>query len=121
MNITKKTNQYRSKKTGNIVFVYAVNGTDKELKEYKDTQGEFYREDEDTKAPLFFSTRVCQIGADVVKSKSGTFNVLSDLEAEAIAVVAATTQATGKIHAIANVMGMTPAQLGQQMLIQIAV
>ena len=52
----KKVRNYRSSSTGNTVFVYEVTGTDAELKAYKKAQGDFYREDDKTKAVLFFTT-----------------------------------------------------------------
>lgn len=47
---------YKSKK-GNTTFVYNVSGNEANLAKYKQIQGDFYREDEATKKPLFFTTR----------------------------------------------------------------
>ena len=47
---------YKSKK-GNTTFVYSVTGNEANLAKYKQIQGDFYREDETTKKPLFFTTR----------------------------------------------------------------
>jgi len=51
----KFVRSYRSKK-GNVTFVYTVTGTDKQLEEYNEIQGDFYREDDDGNA-LWFTTR----------------------------------------------------------------
>ena len=51
----KFTNYYR-KSGGRTVFVYTVTGTEKELLDYKEAQGDNYREDEKG-APLFFAPR----------------------------------------------------------------
>lgn len=47
---------YRSK-NGNVTFVYTVKGSQTQLDEFKDAQGEYYREDDETGKPLFFTTR----------------------------------------------------------------
>lgn len=47
---------YKSKK-GNTTFVYNVSGNEANLAKYKQIQGDFYREDETSKKPLFFTTR----------------------------------------------------------------
>jgi hypothetical protein len=47
---------YRSKK-GNVVFVYAVKGTQKSLEAYEEATGEQFRTDEESGEPLFFTTR----------------------------------------------------------------
>lgn len=53
----KYAKQYRSKKSGNLVFVYEVKGSEKELEHYEECQGEHYKEDPDTGTALFFTTR----------------------------------------------------------------
>ena len=55
MNV-KLVRSYKSKQ-GNTVFVYAVSATAKQLEEFKTAAGDFYREDEKTNAPLWFTTR----------------------------------------------------------------
>lgn len=47
---------YRSK-NGNPVFVYTVNGSKADLKQFKTIQAEYYREDEKSGTPLWFTTR----------------------------------------------------------------
>lgn len=41
-------------KNGNPTFVYSVHGTKEQLAQYKEVQGDNFREDEETKLPLFF-------------------------------------------------------------------
>jgi hypothetical protein len=47
---------YRSKK-GNIVFVYSVEGTEKDMQAYEESVGENIRHDEVSGKPLYFTTR----------------------------------------------------------------
>lgn len=49
---------YRSQ-NGNPVFVYKVTGSKADLERYKELQGANYREDEETGAALYFTTRSC--------------------------------------------------------------
>lgn len=66
MNI-KLVRSYRSKK-GNTVFVYAVSGNEKQLAEFKEKSGEYYRED-DKGTALWFTTRcVGQTGTLIITS-----------------------------------------------------
>ena len=53
MNV-KFVRSYRSK-NGNPTFVYEVSGSDADLAKYKEIQGGYYREDEKTGKPLFFT------------------------------------------------------------------
>lgn len=55
MNV-KLVRSYKSKQ-GNTVFVYAVTATGKDLEAFKTASGDFYREDEKTNQPLWFTTR----------------------------------------------------------------
>lgn len=55
MNI-KLERSYKSK-NGNTVFVYSVSGTSKDLAAFESAQGDNYRTDEETGAPLWFTTR----------------------------------------------------------------
>lgn len=63
--------QYRKPETGNIVFVYTVNGTKEELNAYKDAQGSNYVEDKDTGTPLFFSINYVGNSAGVIITDGG--------------------------------------------------
>lgn len=49
--------QYRKRGTGQLVFVYSVNGTEKQLAAYEKAKGENFKRDADTKEVLFFTTR----------------------------------------------------------------
>ena len=53
MKITLKSG-YRSE-SGNPTFVYFVEGTTEELKKFKSVQGDNFREDEETKKPLYWA------------------------------------------------------------------
>lgn len=48
--------QIAANQPGTVVFRYTVSGTDSELIEYEETQGDNFREDDQTKEPLFFTT-----------------------------------------------------------------
>lgn len=55
MNV-KLVRSYKSK-NGNTVFVYGVTANAKQLEEFKTASGDFYREDEKSAQPLWFTTR----------------------------------------------------------------
>lgn len=61
----KLLGQYRSSKTGNLVYRYELNGTQAEISAYQAIQGENFKLDDKSGKPLFFSTRyhgaVCTI------------------------------------------------------------
>lgn len=67
----KYLRQYRKKGTGQLVFVYTVIGNEKQLAAYKEAQGENYIEDEETKAPLFFTTRFAGKNGSLIVSNEG--------------------------------------------------
>ena len=52
----KLERSYKSK-VGNTVFVYSVSGTSQELTAFESAQGDNYRTDDKTGAPLWFTTR----------------------------------------------------------------
>jgi hypothetical protein len=68
MNI-KLIRSYKSK-NGNTVFVYAVSGTEKQLADYKEKSGEFYREDDKGQA-LWFTTRCVGITGKLIITSNG--------------------------------------------------
>lgn len=68
----RKPNPYISR-NGNTTFVYNVEGTPEELADYKAAKKTFYREDEKTKTPLFFSTEALGGSAELVKTSKGDF------------------------------------------------
>jgi len=61
----KMIRSYRSKK-GNPTFVYGVTGSAEDLAKYKDIQGGFYREDDKTGQPLWFTTRCVGENGDLI-------------------------------------------------------
>lgn len=64
------TRSYRSK-NGNTVFVYAVSGTNEQLKQFAAAQGDNHRVDEATGTPLWFTTRcVGQTGMLIITSNN---------------------------------------------------
>lgn len=62
--------QYR-KQGGKLVFVYAINGTEAELADYKAVKGAFHRVDEKTKEVLFFGQRFAGNNIEIIKTKDG--------------------------------------------------
>lgn len=77
MNI-KLIRSYRSK-NGNPTFVYAVSGTANDLAAFKEAQGEFYREDESTGSPLWFTTRCVGDNGKLIITTNG--KVVPDMSA----------------------------------------
>jgi len=72
----KKTRSYRSK-NGNTVFTYEVSGTTEELEQFKSVQGDYYREDDESGKPLWFSTNFVGEKADLIITRSG--KVIADM------------------------------------------
>ena len=69
---------YRSK-NGNATFVYGVSGSSDELNAFKSAQGDYYREDDKTGKPLFFTTRFIGKAGELIITTSG--NVVPDMSA----------------------------------------
>ena len=65
------------KKNGKDVFVYAVTGSKEATEKYKETQGEFYRQDDTTGNGLFFSTRYVGDNTKLIITEKG--NVVADM------------------------------------------
>jgi hypothetical protein len=64
----KLSRSYKSK-NGNTVFVYTVSGSEKQIAEYKEAQGDQFRETENGEA-LWFTTRcVGNTGTLIITSK----------------------------------------------------
>ena len=76
MNISLQRS-YRSKK-GNPTFVYKVTGAASDLENFKDAQGEFYRED-DLGHPLWFTTRCIGPNGSLIITTNG--NIVPDMSA----------------------------------------
>ena len=67
------TGEYRSKKSGNLVFTYVLDLTEEERLAYMEDKGEFYMEDDTTQKPLFFSNKFLGKQVPVVKTEAGKF------------------------------------------------
>ena len=79
----KLQRNYRNKK-GTLVFVYEVSGNEASIEAYKAAQGDNLREDEDTGAPLWFTSRCAGNRADlIITSKNQVIADMSQLEAAA--------------------------------------
>lgn len=75
--------QYRNANR-KIVFRYAVSGTPDAIKAYEDAQGEYYREDDTTGEPLWFTTSfVGKTGILVVTEDGKIYADTSELEQQA--------------------------------------
>lgn len=74
----KLERSYRSK-NGNATFVYSVSGSANDLAAYEDAQGEFYREDETTGQPLWFTTRCVGKTGNLIITTKG--NIVPDMSA----------------------------------------
>lgn len=67
---------YKSK-NGNRTFVYAVSGKPSDIEAYKEAQGEFYREDDKTNNPLWFTTKCIGKNGTLIITDNG--NVVPDM------------------------------------------
>lgn len=74
----KYQRSYRSQK-GNTVFVYSVAGDEKSIEAYKAAQGDNYRENEETKESLWFTTRFIGSTGSLVLTSKG--KVVADMSA----------------------------------------
>ena len=73
---------------GNVVFRYVVSGTEQELADYKAVKGDLYREDKDTKEPLFFTTRGIGAEGNILKTSDGKDFIIDDTEEAMFAALA---------------------------------
>lgn len=67
---------YKSK-NGNRTFVYTVTGSNAEMEAYKEAQGEYYREDEKTGNPLWFTTKCIGKAGTLLITDNG--NIVPDM------------------------------------------
>lgn len=74
----KLLRSYRSR-NGNPTFVYSVHGTAEELEAYADAQGDYYREDDNTGDPLWFTTRCIGTSGKLIITTNG--NIVPDMSA----------------------------------------
>ena len=67
-------------KTVVTVFRYTVHGTDKELQEFEEIQGDNYKVDDETGEPLYFTTRYIadNVELTVSKNKDGDKRIVVD-------------------------------------------
>ncbi len=68
---------YRSQNTGTPTFVYSVSGTEAEIAQYKTAQGDFLRTDDESGAPLWFTTRYAGDVVNLIITQAG--NVIADM------------------------------------------
>ena len=68
---------YRNEK-GTIVFVYRVSGSKEQLAQFKEIQGEYFREDENG-SPLWFTVRCIGNSGKLIITTNG--NVVPDMSA----------------------------------------
>lgn len=62
---------YRKQSTGNMVYVYRVTGSAKQLEEFKAAQGENLVIDEETGDVLWFTTRYAGDSVDLIITQNG--------------------------------------------------
>jgi len=70
---------YRSK-NGNTTFVYIVSGSNDQLAEFKEIQGDYFRESDDGKA-LWFTTRYCGDSVSLVLTGGDNPRYIPDMSA----------------------------------------
>jgi hypothetical protein len=63
--------KYRKPVSGTTVFVYNVNGSEKELEDYKSAEGDNFRLDEKTGKPVWFTTRFIDDNISLVITENG--------------------------------------------------
>ena len=101
---------YVSRK-GTATFRYFVQGTKEELAQYKQVQGENYREDEETKTPLFFSIKGYPENTELALRKDGTrFYAKTELLESIV------ENQVVKFKAMAHILETTPKAMLQRML-----
>ncbi len=72
----KKQRSYYKSETQNRVFVYAITGTPAEIEEYKEAQGSNLVLDDETGAPLMFTTTFIGNNVqNVIKSEAGNYYI----------------------------------------------
>ena len=76
--------QYRSSKSGNVVFRYEITGTQSEIEAYKAIQGENFKTDEKSGKPLFFTTRFSGVNATLGFNKDNTKVYVDNSEMDAM-------------------------------------
>ena len=77
MSLSVKMQRSYKSKNGNRTFVYTVSGKPSDIEAYKEAQGEFYREDDNTNNPLWFTTRCIGKTGTLIITDNG--NVVPDM------------------------------------------
>ena len=72
INADRKLNPYRQRETGNLTYVYNIEGTEAELKEYQAANPKSIK-DSKTGHVLFFTTRFSGKSAELVQGEKGWF------------------------------------------------
>lgn len=67
----KKVRQYRKSETQNLVHVYEVSGTEAEINAYEEAQGDNLVCDDDSGAPLFFTTNFVNKNIKIGMTQAG--------------------------------------------------
>ena len=97
----KLLGQYRSSKTGNVVFRYELTGSPAEVEAYKAIQGEKYVPSDETGKPLLFTTRFQGMNGIVKFNKDNTKTYFDTSEADAMASLISQYEGTAMGNALA--------------------
>ncbi len=63
--------KYRKVGTGTTVFVYNVSGSEKDLEQFQETEGDNYRLDDKTGKPIWFTTRYVDDNISLIITEGG--------------------------------------------------
>lgn len=63
--------KYRKTGTGTTVFVYSVSGSEKELQEFENAEGDNFRLDDKTGKPIWFTTRFVDDSVSLIVTENG--------------------------------------------------
>ena len=118
--IESKLNEYR--KNGNVQFVYAVKSTlqgqdeTDELEAYKASCGQFYREDDKTGKPLFYTQRPAATGSELRLTSKGRYSVISgSLEEDIEKAAILKAKEVAKLEAMKEFFGMSKLEMLEAM------
>ena len=117
--IGTKLNEYI--KNGATQFVYGVKSTlqgqdaTDELEAYKASCGSFYREDDKTQQPLFYTQRIAKVGNELRLTTKGRFSVVSNLEEEVEKSELLKAKEMAKLKAAQEFFGMSKAEMLEAM------
>ena len=77
MSLSVKLQRSYKSKNGNRTFVYTVSGKPSDIEAYREAQGEFYREDDKTNNPLWFTTKCIGKTGTLIITDNG--NIVPDM------------------------------------------